>query len=729
MTPFRQQPYTRADLQPLYAPRSIALVGASPRAGSFGERTQANLRSFTGALYPVNARYPEINGVPCHASLQGLPEVPDLVILAVPAAAVEGVVDECIALGVPSALIYASGFAETAAAADIVAQQRMLAKARAAGMKLLGPNCVGLLNYVIGARATFAGVPEGKADGRAAIGLISQSGAMGFALAQAMDRGVAISHVLSCGNSADVDVADWIQALADDPDCAVIACAFEGMQDATRFRQAARYAWARDKPLIVFKLATGTEGAAAAMSHTGSLAGSNAQWNAVFEDTGAVVVQDFEDLMETAAFFAKTRAATAPGVAVLAGSGGAAIIAADCAEEAGVPLPQPSPDAERALRAAIPPFVQPRNPCDVTAQVINDKQALLASADALLGDPAYGALIFCQAYAYDTATARLPDLSALSARHDKPVLIAWLTQHLEGPGTIEAEKDPHLVVFRSMRRCFQALDAWHQRAERRARKDAPEPAVEIDITGIGALLDAAGPGQLGESDSARILSLCSIGGPKGWMLSTEDEAAEAAEAIGGALALKIDSADIAHKTEAGGVMLGVDGPDAARAAFRQIMQRGRAAHPQARINGVNVQQMIPPGLEVIVGFRHVPGFDPAITIGLGGVLTELLRDTVTVLAPVTPAEARRHLRRLRGAALFDGFRNAPAVDLDALARAVSALSQVAATFAGRIHEFEVNPLICLPDRIVAVDALAVLGDACTAEDIGNDLELQGSDAL
>lgn len=670
-----------------------------------------NLEGFTGSLYLVNARYDEINGMPCYAALADLPEVPELVVLAIPAAAVEGMIDECIAIGVPAALIYASGFAETGSPEDSEVQQRMLASARAAGLRLLGPNCVGLLNYVNGARITFAGVPDGKTDGRPAIGLISQSGAMGYALAQAMDRGVAISHVLSCGNSADVDVADWIQVLADDPDCSVIACAFEGMQHASRFRLAAQYAWERNKPLIVFKMATGTEGAAAALSHTGSLAGSNAMWNAVFDATGAIVVQDFEALMEVAAFFAKAKAATAQGVAVLAGSGGAAIIAADCAEEAGVPLPQPSPGTTAALRAAIPSFVQPRNPCDVTAQVINDKQALLAAADAMLGDPQYGALIFCQAYAYDIATARLPDLSALSAQHGKPVLIAWMTQHLEGPGTIEAEHDPNLVVFRSMRRSFEALDAWYLRAQRRARAAAPARMDGIDLQGIKALIDAAGSGQLGESEAGRILALCGIAGPESLQVYTADEAAAAATNIGGRLALKIESPDIAHKTEIGGVILGVTGPEEARAAFDQIMQRSRTALPQARIHGVNVQQMVPSGLEVIVGFRHVPGFDPAITLGLGGVLTELLRDTVTVVAPVSPCEAERHLRALRGAALFDGFRNSPAIEMRALTQAISALSQVAVKFAGRILEFEVNPLVCLTDRVVAVDALAVLGEA------------------
>lgn len=704
----RPDPYGRGQLRALYAPDSIAIVGATPRAGSFGARTAANLADFDGRVYLVNAKYREIDGRPCHASVAALPEAPDLVVVTTPAPSVEDVIEDCITGGARAAVIYASGFAETGDAEDVARQQRLARRAAETGLKLLGPNCVGLLNYINGARVTFAGVPEGRATGGPAIGLISQSGALGFALAQAMDRGVCFSHVVSCGNSVDVDVADWVAVLAEDPDCSVIACTFEGLADPQRFLRAASRAREHDKPLVVFKLATGEDGAAAAMSHTGSLAGSQALWNALFDRAGAIVVEDFDALIETAYFFAKAPAPQARGAAMLAGSGGAAILAADFGESEGVPLPQPSAPVVAALRALIPPFVQPRNPCDVTAQVINDRQTLLDCADALLGDPAYGTLIFGYTYAYDTATERQPYLSTLAGKHGKPICLVWLTQLLEGPGTREAERDPKLVVFRSMRRCFQALKAWNDRAERRAAAISPPPAPLDAADRIAGILADTQADSLSERDAKAVLALCGIDTPRERRVGTAEEAAATALEFGGRLALKIDSPDIPHKTDAGGVMLNVEGADAARSAFEQIIASCARAAPGARILGVNVQEMIPPGIEVIAGFRQAEGFGPTITVGFGGVLTELLRDTRTALAPVAKAEAEAMLRSLRAARLFDGYRGASPIDMAALIRAVSAVSALAAGFGDRIGEFEVNPLICLPDRVVAVDGMAVL---------------------
>lgn len=703
----RGDPWTREALLPLYAPRSIAIVGASMRPGSFGARTLANLAAYDGRIHLVNARYDTIDGRPCHASVRVLPEVPDLVVITTPAPTVEEVLEDCIAAGVPAAIVYASGFAETGDPEDAARQDRLATRAAEAGLRLLGPNCVGMLDYVSGARVTFAGVPAGRVTEGPAIGLICQSGALGFALAQAMDRGVAFSHVLSCGNSADVDVADWISALADDPHCSVIACAFEGAPDPRRFLAAAERAWARDKPLVVFKLATGEEGAVAAMSHTGSLAGSHAAWTALFDRAGAIVVEDFDALVETAAFFAKAPAPDASGVAVLSGSGGAAIMAADCAETEGVALPQPSEAVRARLRAGLPPFVQPRNPVDATAQIINDMSALLDCADALLGDPAFGTLVFGYPYAYDTATARQPHLSALAARHGKPICLVWLTQLLEGPGTREAEADPNLVVFRSMRRCFRTLRAWHDRGARR-RQPVRSALATYDRDRVRALFTDAGPGPLGEGPSKAILAACEIALPQGGRAADAAGAAELAERIAGPVAIKIDSPDIPHKTEAGGVMLGVTGPEAAAEAFQRVLTRCRAAAPGARITGVTVEEMIPPGVEVIIGIRDQEGFGPTVTVGLGGVFTELLRDTRTVLAPVDISEALAMLRGLRGARVFNGFRGAPPIDLVAVAGVVATLSQLAADSGGRLAEFEVNPLICLPDRAVAVDGMAVL---------------------
>ncbi|MEW5420924.1 acetate--CoA ligase family protein [Amorphus sp. 3PC139-8] len=702
----RRPPYTAEALRPLIAPKSVAVVGASPRQGSFGGRTAENMAGFDGALYLVNAKYPEIDGTICYPSLADLPEVPDLAVLTTPAASVEGLLEECIAARVPAVLVYASGFAELGDRDSVAVQERIARRAREAGIRLLGPNCVGLLNYTSGARISFAGVPEGRHQGGPAIGLISQSGALGFALAQAMDRGVGFSHVLSCGNSADVDVADWVAALAEDPSCTAIACVFEGVAEPLKFLRAAEVARAQDKPLIVMKMATGERGSAVAMSHTGSLAGSSALWNALFERAGAIVVEDFEALIEAAWFFAKAPPPTAPGVAVLTGSGGAAIMAADASEATGLPLPQPSPDALSRLKELLPPFVPAQNPCDVTAGVINDVDTLLASADTLMGDPNFGALIFGYAYAYETATARQPKLSAIAAKHGKPLIYLWLTQLLEGPGTIEAERDPNVAVFRSIRRAFFALKAWSDRASRPQSTVATAPPARPESAREAAaaiLAREAGP-VLAERASKELLAAYGLAVPAERLVTSADDAAQAAAEIGFPVVLKVESPDIPHKTDAGGVLLGVDSAAAARVGFEQILARCGAAEPSARIDGVLVQEMVPAGLEVIVGCRNVPGFGPTVTVGMGGVLTELLSDAATDLAPISPEEAEAMIRRLRGARLFQGYRGSAPLPVRMLSECVAAVSQIAADFP-EIEELDVNPVICLPDRIVAVDGL------------------------
>ena len=706
MTQSSRAPYSHAQLQPLLNPQSIAVIGASPRPGSFGGRTLDNLVAYDGAVYPVNEKYDEIAGLTCYASLSALPEVPDLAVLTTPAASIEPLLEDCIAAGIPAVMIYASGFSEIGDAETIATQQRISDRARAAGVRLLGPNCVGLLNYCSAARITFAGTPEGRLTGGPAIGLICQSGALGFALAQSMDRGVGFSHVVSCGNSSDVDVSDWVSALADEPSCTAIACAFEGVSDPLRFLAAAEVAWARNKPLIVYKMAVGKDGAEAAMSHTASLAGSAELWKALFDKGGAIAVDDFDALIETAWFFAKAPEPKAQGAAMLSGSGGAAIMSSDFAELAGVPMPQPTPPVVARLKDRIPPFVPARNPCDVTAGVINDMDTLLACADALLSDPQYGALVFGYSFAYPTATERQPHLSALAAKHGKPIVYVWLTQLLEGQGAVEAERDPNVMMFRSMRRAFETLKVWSDRHERRVtpvRELTPRSGAAQTRT-----ISQGATGAMGERESKQLLAAYGVVTPGEMLVTDADAAADAADKIGGILAMKVDSPDILHKTDAGGVALNISGREAAASTYERIVDSCRAYNPNARIDGVLVQEMVPQGLEIIAGFRDAEGFGPVLTVGMGGVLTEVLADTASALSPVNVSEAEVMLRSLRGAKLFDGFRGSPAIPIRELAETISAISQIAVDFSGEIAEFDVNPLICLPDRIVAVDGLAIL---------------------
>lgn len=708
--------YRAADLQALLAPRSIAVVGASARAGSFGERTARNLAGFAGRLHLVNARYDRIGEHPCYPSIAALPEVPDMVVAATPMEAAETVLQDCIAAGVGALVLYAAGFSETGNPERIALQAKLVEMARRGGVKLVGPNCIGLVDYASGARISFVTVPEAPSPKRPAIGIVSQSGNLGFALAQAAEAGVAIGRVLTCGNSADVDVADYVAALAEDPACAAIALVFEGMAEPRRLLEAAELAWQHDKPLVVYKLATGESGAEAALSHTGSLAGSDAAYRAAFERSGAVLVEHFEALLELAGFLAKAGPARGAGVAVVSTSGGSAIMAADRAEVRGVALPQPGEAARAVLEARIPEFGSARNPCDVTAQVLNDPESLRACASALLADPAYDALILPNGYAYDVATPRFAMVGQLAEQQDKTACVVWTTQFLEGPGAREVEAEPRVALFRSMDRCMAGIAIWQARAARRA---AGQPVVQrLSPPGAkaaaAALLDRASGPVLTEREAKAVLAAYGIPVVQEVLVQQAEEAVAAAESAGYPVVLKIESPDLPHKTEAGVIRLNLPDAAAVREAFAAVTANAARAAPQARINGVLVQPMVPAGIEMVVGARRDPLFGPTVVVGMGGILVELLRDSVLALAPVGAQEARGMLDRLKGAPLLRGFRNLPAVDQEQLAGIVQRLSELAADHADRIAEIDVNPVICAGSRQIAVDALMALHPAGTA---------------
>lgn len=703
----RRSPYAHDELARLIAPRSIAIIGASERRGSFGNRAMENLAAFDGPVHLVNARATQLAGRPCYPNVA---ELPDCAFLAVPREAVEGVVTDCAKAGVGGVIVVASGLAETGKPERIAEQTRITALARTAGMRLVGPNTIGLVNYAIGAGMTFSAMPERRPLAPHAVGIVSQSGSLGFSLVQAVERGLSVSHVLTAGNSADVDVADHVAYLAADPSCRAIACVFEGMADPGRMIRAAEIAWAADKPLVMYKMATGEEGARAAMSHTGSLAGSNEAYAAAFARCGVIQVDRLEAVMETAAFFAKAPRPKARGVAVIATSGGATIMAADKAELHGVPLPQPGPEAAGLLAANVPDFGSPRNPCDVTAQLLNDLPALEACTDALMADEAFGALVTSHAYAYESATSRLPFFDRAAARSKKIACNVWAPAWLGGPGARETEESPHLALFHGMDDCFAALAAWHRRdALRRAPSlDPAARLTSLDLTcKLRRLLDAAPALALTESESKRALALYGIPVVTDRVVQDAQAATKAAEALGFPVVLKIESPDILHKSDAGVVRLGLRTREEVHEAAEAILAAARAIEPAPRIAGISVQPMLPKGVEVMVGGRHDPQFGPLIVVGLGGIFVELLKDAALAPAPVSPDEARAMLESLKGVPLLRGFRGGEAVDLDRLADIVARASELIADADGAIAEMDVNPLICAGASIAAVDGLIV----------------------
>jgi acetate---CoA ligase (ADP-forming) len=701
----RNDLYTHAALSRVLAPRSIAVLGASPRPGAFGDRVLANLARYGGTVHPVNAKYAEIRGLPCHPSVAAIPGGADCAVIVTAREAAEPLAREAIAAGVGGIVIFASGYAETGKPERVAEQDRLASIARQSGVPVIGPNCIGITDYALGMRITFMPDAAIPAPNGRAIGIVSQSGAMGFALEQASERGVSISHVLTSGNSCDVDMADYVAYLAGEESCGAIALLFEGMAKPARLVAAARLAAEAGKPLVVCKIATGEEGAQAAMSHTGSLAGSDAAWRAVLAREGAVVVDDFEALAETASFLLKAPPKpAAAGVAVICTSGGAGIMAADKAERHAVPLPQPRPEALEVLSQRIPEYGAARNPCDVTAMVLNDPESLGACAHALAADPAYGALVLPSVYASPLAVARVPFYASLARQYGKPVCIAWLPEWLEGPGTKEMERDPDVVLFRSMDRCFATMAAWRRRAAALARGEtvASSPGVR---DAASRALAAAGP-VLAEREAKSLLASYGIPVVEEILVTSATEAAAAAARLGGRVAMKVESPDIPHKTEAGVIRLGVAGDAAVRSAYADVMAAASRV-AGARITGVLVQPMVPQGIEIILGARMDTMFGPLVVAGLGGIFVELLRDTAITPAPLAHGEARVLLEGLKGAAVFQGFRGLPPVDLDRLAGILCRLGAFIADHAATVAEVDINPLIATADGLVAVDALIV----------------------
>ncbi|MFD1107903.1 acetate--CoA ligase family protein [Pseudoroseomonas ludipueritiae] len=707
---------SHAALRRLLHPRSIAVVGASTRAGAFGARVLENLEGFTGEIWPVNPRYDTLGGRRCYPSLAALPAAPDCVAIAAPREGVTAVLQDCLARSAGGAVVFAAGYAETGLPERVAEQEAV--GALAGRLPLLGPNCLGFGNFLLGAGVTFSGGPKPLVPQGRAIGIVSQSGALGFALAQAVERGVAVSHVLTSGNAAGLDTADLVAYLAEEPGCAAIVCVLEGLAEPRRMLAAAGRAARAGKPLLVHKMASGEGGAAAALSHTGAVAGGHAVWRAALAEVGAILVDDFSALVETAAFFAKAPAVPrGAGVAVVSTSGGAGILAADAAERHSISLPQPEEGAAAVLAARIPEYGSTRNPCDLTAQVLNDAEALLACTDALASDPGYGVLLYPNTHGYAFSAARIPVMAGIAARHGRFLCVPWLAERREGDVLRAAEAVQDAAIFSSMDRCFAALAAWRERATW-ATRPAEAPTRLLDAAALaraGALLASAPGAVLPESAAKAVLAECGLPVVPEELVPDLDTALRAAGRLGYPVALKAESPDLPHKTEAGVVRLDLRDAAMLREAYAGIEAAIAAIAPQPRLRGMLVQPMVPRGVELIIGARRDPVFGPVVAVGLGGVLVELLQDTAVAPAPLSLQQAQRMLRGLRGYPLLEGFRGGAGADLEQLAAILCRVAELVAAEPA-ITELDINPLICTGRRVLAVDALIALSQRVKAMD-------------
>ncbi|WP_164867966.1 acetate--CoA ligase family protein [Rhodovarius crocodyli] len=696
-------------LRRLLNPRSVAVVGVSAEPASFGARTITNMKLFDGPVHAVNPKYAgqELHGFPCVATIDDLPQGTDSVVLCMPRTGVVPSLEAAARRDIGGLTIYASGYGETDLPERAVEEADLRDRARALGIPLLGANCLGFVNHVTRLGATFMPDYVKMTAPAGGVGVVSQSGALGYALMQAAERGFAMCHMATAGNATDLDVCDLAAFQLTLPECRSIALVVEGLRDGRKLFELGRQARHAGKPIVVLKLGRGETGAKAAMSHTGSMAGSTAAWSAAFRRAGMLEVEDFDGLLETSGFLAKAPPPKARGVAIATPSGGAGIMAADHAEYVGLALPQPEEATAKVLREAIPDFGSPRNPCDLTAQVATNPAMYDACMRAILADPQYGVVVMPVVYHNPAPTGtpnRMKLMRPLAQEAGKPICIAWIPESLEGPGPYAVDTAPELSLFRSMRRLMNAISLWH-----RWHDGAPAQAPGVgEAARQAAAAIPASARTLMEAEAKAAFAAAGLPAMPDIRATSAEEAIAAAGRIGYPVVLKIDSPDIAHKTEVGGVKLNLSHAESVRAGYDGIIASVKAHAPDARIDGVLVQKMAERGPELIVGARRDPQFGTTVLVGLGGVQAELWKDVALDIAPVSAERAEAMLRSLKSFPLLDGFRGSAKVDLASVAATIARFSELAVALGDRLEEAEINPLVCLPTGSVALDGLMKL---------------------
>ena len=690
-------------LSALFAPRSIAVVGASSNAQKIGGIPVDYQRrfGFEGALYPVNPNADRIQDLPAFPSLRAIGQPVDLAILAVPSALVDGALDDAIAAGVKGVVLFSSGFAEVGAE-GAAAQARLGDKARAAGVRLVGPNCLGFMNIARHVYATFSPAPGVGRVMPGRIGLVSQSGAFGaYAYAMARARGVGLSLWATTGNEADVQVADCLAWLAQDPDTDVIMAYMEGCRDGPRLRAALALAQANGKPVVMVKVGRTALGAEAAASHTAALAGDDAVYDAVFRQYGVLRARnltEFFDLAHSAAVAGRPRDRS---IGLFTLSGGVGALMADEASAQGLDARPLSEAAQDTLRRWVP-FAAPRNPVDITGQVTNDMTLIDRTARVMLDDQGFASWMGFLAAA-GASDAFWPVLRSLvaSLREAYPDTLLAVSTLLTPERRAELEA-MRCLVFADPSDGIRTIAAL-------AGLKPAAPVAAATPASTKAPLTLA-PGTMSEPDALALLAGAGVPVVAHRVVRSADEAAAAAEALGEAVVVKIVSADIPHKSDVGGVALGLRGAAQARAAFERTRDLALTARPEARLDGALVARMLTGGVECIAGVHRDPVFGPVLMFGLGGIHVETLRDVSLRALPITRDDALAMVRELRAFAILNGARGRPPVDLDSIADALCALADFAQRAGDSLDSAEINPLIARPKAeggCVAVDALVV----------------------
>jgi len=699
------QTVTPGGLDALFAPKSIAVIGASSDQRRFGGRPIQYLieAGFEGPIYPVNPGRAEIQGLPAFPDVAAVPGPVDCAIIAVSAEATLEALAACADKGARAAVIFGAGFSEIGAAGRGL-QDEVLALARARGLRLLGPNCMGAFNSRARFYATFASALEVGVPAPGRIGMASQSGGYGgYILKHLMMRGLGLSQWVTTGNEADVDVGEALAWMAAQDETEILLGYIEGVRSGANLVAALETARERGKPVVMMKVGRTEEGRRAAASHTASLTGEDEVYGAVFEKYGVFRPRTTEEMLDVCAALSLKKPLKGPRVGVISISGGVGVQIADYVSDAGLSmgvLPQPAQDALRALV----PACSPNNPIDMTGLVTTNHDIMEKTLDVTLASGAFDATIIFLGIAGAAPSMAGPLQQAIAnacARHPDQLVSVAVTAE---PEMVRGYAERGLLTCEDPSRAVATLAGLdHFRRLEAAETSAPAAVADAPDLPAGRALN--------EAQTKGLLAAVGIAAPKEALADTPQAAGAQAARIGFPVALKIVSADIPHKTEYGGVRLRLGSAEAVEAAASEMGATIAARLPHARLDGFLVSEMIEGGVETILGVHRDPAFGPVVTFGLGGVLVELLKDSACALAPVSLDAARAMIGKIRTAPLLTGYRGGPAHDVEALAAAISALSAFAARHGDRIRSLEINPLVVRPGSggVLALDAAVELG--------------------
>lgn len=676
------------DLSTLFDPASIAVVGASEDSRRLGGGLVLRFlrqHGYRGTILPVNPRRTTVDGLPCYPSLAAAPGPIDLAVLAVPAAALAPALAEVRPGHVRVALVLSSGFSELGPEGTRL-ERAVVDIARERGIALVGPNSVGAVNLANGTVPTISQFFDRPRLQPGPLALVTQSGAFGTALlAQAEQEGLRFGYFVSSGNEADLEFSDFGMHLVGRDDVGVLCGYIESIRNGAAFRDMAQTAAAAGKPVVLLKVGSSEAGAEAARSHTGALAGSDTVAQAVFDADGVLRARDGEDLLDLVKVFARTTASGGRRLAILSHSGGAGVMAADAAGAAGALLPPLPEDLRRRLAERLPLFAALRNPLDMTGGASLDGRLMADCLRMVLEHEAYDAALLCVNLIWRDGDALMSALERIAAEVAKPFAVSWVAPR---PEARQALSDASFPVFGDPARAARVLvrrmvwdDARHERLSGRS-PERPFPAERvsgIDLSSVGGQMAA--------------LAACGIRFPHQDIVGTLAEAERVLDAVGGTVAVKIASPDIAHRSEIGAVRTGLADHAALAEAYRAVLANARHHHPQARIDGVLVQEMVE-GLEVLVGTMRDPTFGPVVVFGPGGVLVELMGGTTMIPAPFDAEHALRLIGRSRLAPLLAGYRGGPRLDVPALAQVLEAVSWLACDRQD-LRELDLNPVTVL----------------------------------